>query len=434
MKRTFAALLAAALTLAFAGCGANPVVDDKEIAVTTLEEFLGAVGAGKTIRLDAEILLSELVDPEDYTPPKPANKALRWEDQFDGYELAIRGVNNLTIKCGPEGKLVTASRYSFVLSFEQCGGLTLEGLTAGHTQGGECSGGVLRLDGCKNVRLKDCDLYGCGTEGLMLNDVDGLTMEGGSIYECTNDIMTVESSENIAFSGCTFRDNREYYLVSFGGIKALRFEDCLFENNEGLTMFNECWGYETGEDALVNNCTFRGNRTEALSGTEKAVFEDCTYEGNNFDDAPNPAQPAPEVLVGTWRAPVKRGHAAFLEIHRDGTAGLYLGDDETDELYEIYYGTLSQADDTDRDGTGVDYLMDMNFRLGCYIYESDEPITGVPDAYRGAYTLRHAWEGDQQVLHLKTASGDNLYGKKTLKLLWVPETLDNGRMVDKGVG
>ena len=148
---------------------------------------------------------------------------------------------------------------------------------------------------------------------------------------------------------------------------------------------------------------------------------------------PEPAPPPPEILVGTWRAPVKRGHVAYLEIFEDGMAGLYLGDDESDQLFETYYGTVCQADDTDIEGTGVDYLMEMDFRLGWYIYETGDgtPVTGVPDSYSGTYTLRQEWEGDQQVLRVSTAEGDDLYGKKELKMLWVPKTEGGGSMVDK---
>ena len=139
------------------------------------------------------------------------------------------------------------------------------------------------------------------------------------------------------------------------------------------------------------------------------------------DDEPAvPAVPPPEILVGKWRAPVKPGHAAWLEIFEDGMAGLYLGDDKSDQLYETYHGTVSPADDTDIEGTGVDYLMEMDFRLDWHIYETGDgsPVTGVPDSYSGVYTLRHEWEGGQQVLYVSTVEGGNLFEKKELRMLW----------------
>ena len=290
MKKIFAMILAVALLLALAGCGEGKSIlamAKKEIAVTTLEEFLDAIGSGKNVRLDAEILLSRAVESEGdfgYAPPDPGNKALRWERAFDGFELVVSGVRNLTIRCGPKGGLVTAPRYSFVLNFEDCRGITLEGLTAGHTVGGTCEGGVLRFADCKDITIKDCDLYGCGTEGLLLENVDGLAMEGGSIYECTYDIMTALDSKNLTFRGCAFRDNGEYNLVGLADAVGVLFEDCLFEGNRGDVFFGGTWWGDGGcEDVTVNNCTFRGNVAGVFCDADAINFEDCVFEDNRFD-------------------------------------------------------------------------------------------------------------------------------------------------------
>jgi len=284
MKRIFAMILAAALLLVLAGCD-SIIGTKKEIAVTTLEEFLEAIGSGRTIRLDAEILLSEAEEGFDKDPPWPGSEIVHFEEVSDGWELVIKGVKDLTIRCGPKGSLVTAPRYSFVLIFDNCEGITLEGLTAGHTRGSDCAGGVFRFTECKDVKLIDCDLYGCGTEGLVLENVDGFAMEGGSIYECTDNIMTVMGGGNISFKGCTFRDNGAFTLVGFGNVKGLLFEDCLFEGNhaEGYAMFNEAWDSGGCENILAKKCTFRNNRAKALTYTDAIIFEDCIFEGNSFD-------------------------------------------------------------------------------------------------------------------------------------------------------
>jgi len=135
----------------------------------------------------------------------------------------------------------------------------------------------------------------------------------------------------------------------------------------------------------------------------------------------NPAPPTPSILVGTWKAPVKRGHAAWLEIYEDGMAGLYLCDDDSGERYEIYRGTLSPADDVDIEGTGVDYLMEMNFTLEWYIYESEDgsPIN-IPDSYKGTYILRHYWDDGYQMLYVKAIEADPLFGKKEMNMVLTP--------------
>jgi len=313
MKRLLAIALAAALLLALAGCGKKiPVVaptrepvttEDAvitrspakdETVVSTLQEFIRAVGSDRKLYIDAEILLSREIDWEEYWEEdfdetkelyfpdyhNPYGGYLTWEEVFDGYELIIKEVKNLTIRCGPSGSLVTGPRYSFVLNFQGCEGITLEGLTAGHTEGGTCTGGVLRFADCKDIQINDCNLYGCGTEGLLLENVDGLSMEGGSIYECTYDIMSVVGGTNLAFRGCTFRDNREFTLINLGNAEAVSFEDCLFEGNWGDVIFGETWGSEGCEDITVKGCTFQDNLIDINSMA--IVFEDCTFD---FDEA-----------------------------------------------------------------------------------------------------------------------------------------------------
>ncbi|MCL2299268.1 MAG: hypothetical protein FWC27_03865 [Firmicutes bacterium] len=131
-----------------------------------------------------------------------------------------------------------------------------------------------------------------------------------------------------------------------------------------------------------------------------------------------PGEAPPDWAVGTWKAPTEPGYVCYLEIFADGTAGLYLGDDESDMVYEIYQGYVLPA--------GAD-TMNMHFDLDWYIYEGEGDID-VPGAYSGSYTFRLGGSG--QTLTVGTASGDNLYGKKELAMRWIPKTLQNGTMED----
>jgi len=142
---------------------------------------------------------------------------------------------------------------------------------------------------------------------------------------------------------------------------------------------------------------------------------------------PEPAIPPPGFIVGTWRAAqAKPRHAAYLEIYEDGIAGLYLGDDESGQLYEIYRGLVA-CDPSQESETSWELYM--RFDLDWYIYEGE--TDPVPERYSGDYTLRHAWEGDQQVLHVKANEGaDPLFGKSELKMLWAPKTQQGDFMAD----
>ena len=88
--------------------------------------------------------------------------------EFSGMEMNIIHLNNLEIVGAGEErpKIVIEPHYSNVLTFTNCNGITLRHLEIGHTEEGYCTGGVLNFNNCKNIKIDDCDLYGCGTEGI----------------------------------------------------------------------------------------------------------------------------------------------------------------------------------------------------------------------------------------------------------------------------
>jgi len=128
--------------------------------------------------------------------------------------------------------------------------------------------------------------------------------------------------------------------------------------------------------------------------------------------------PPPDWATGTWKAPVRRGQVGYLEIHVDSTAGLYLGCDDSDEIYEIYHGHILPVSED---------VMDIELHLDWYIYEGEGDID-VPDTYEGRYLF--SLGNDQQSLRVGVIYGDALFGIEELELRWVPKTLQGGFMAD----
>jgi len=164
-----------------------------------------------------------------------------------------------------------------------------------------------------------------------------------------------------------------------------------------------------------------GNAPKPTTSEEDTTQQATDEQSAIDDDAPNPAPPPPAAIVGTWKAPIKPGgyvnidfYVAFLEIHADGTANLYMGDNECDQLYEIYGGTvLALSESADK------IELEMEFGLQWYVYESEDGDVdmGVPDTYKGVYTLRLEQNGNKQILHLKAnADADPLFGNKEYKM------------------
>ena len=82
-----------------------------------------------------------------------------------------------------------------------------------------------------------CDLFGCGTEGIMVSSCQGMLFKGCKIRDCSYHIMHLYGSENILFESCQFFRNREYELVNIYECQNVYFNNCMFANNTG-NLFN----------------------------------------------------------------------------------------------------------------------------------------------------------------------------------------------------
>ena len=177
------------------------------ITVTTTDEFLSAIGSDRTIILDGTSF--DLTKAKNYG--WKGTEFYSWAETPDGPELVIRDVKNLTItakKIDPAATTFEAlPRCADVLSFVNCENITVDGFTAGHKKDyGGCSGGVLDFDKCKNIKVQNMRLYGCGTLGIetyCCNDIDIINTE---IYECSNGAAYFRQTIGINFKDCNIHD------------------------------------------------------------------------------------------------------------------------------------------------------------------------------------------------------------------------------------
>lgn len=186
---------------------AVPEASRESITVSTVDAFLAALGPNREIILDAEVY--DLSAAEGYG--KKNTDYYYWNEGYDGPELIIQNVDNLTIRSSSgDVKAHTISavpRYANVLKFNQCTNVTLQGFTAGHTkEPGSCSGGVIYFENCDNMTVDQCGLFGCGILGVQADHSQNITVVNSDIYECSNGGIRMGYSENIAINGCTFRD------------------------------------------------------------------------------------------------------------------------------------------------------------------------------------------------------------------------------------
>lgn len=204
----------------------------RQVTVSTVDEFLAAIAP------DTEILLNaELLDLSQATGYGTTNgEYYYWSDPYDGPELHISNVTNFTIRgTGAEHGVNVISadpRYAYVLAFTNCGNVHLSGFTAGHSkEPGYCAGGVVGFWNSQDVLVEDCGLFGCGTLGVMGESSKNIQVVNNEIYECSVGGVEFSNCNNVNVDGNTFRD--------LGG-SVFRIYNCgsITCNGEAVTAFN----------------------------------------------------------------------------------------------------------------------------------------------------------------------------------------------------
>ena len=272
-KRFFYTLAGACLTAALlVGCaGPNTpetIPDEHPVASLTdgTESTLSANAFARAIVPGATVELGEgtiLLEP-DNSDLQTGNSFCRWKSVYEGYELVISNVSNVTIRGAGQGKttLECNPRAATVLTFENCENVTLEGFTAGHVPGAEpCEGNVINLTNSSNVTMKDLGLFGCGAIGVRADNCAELTLEGCDIYECSAYGLSLDFVEGCQIKGCTLR-------------------------NIGSEMMGsavvEAW---TGSDLTLTDTTIKDNNTyDLFTLGQSATFTRCSFENNQMDD------------------------------------------------------------------------------------------------------------------------------------------------------
>lgn len=186
-----------------------------QITVKNADEFLAALGPDREIVIDCPVL--DLSTAKNYG--MDGGDCYRWEDPFDGPQLTIFDVENLTIrgKDGKDANVVSAvPRYAQVLAFDGCTNLTIRDLTAGHTkEPGYCIGGVLQFRNCGSVTVENTGLFGCGTIGVDAQSCRNILIRNNDIYECSYGGISLYRVDGAGMEGNSFRTLGDEYGEGF---------------------------------------------------------------------------------------------------------------------------------------------------------------------------------------------------------------------------
>lgn len=274
MKRTLLTLVA----VLFAAVAT--VAAPKKIYVSSAEDFLAALGSNREIILNSEdgFLLTpaiqEMIEAGKLKRFDRSSRAkqtgLLYEEDFDGPQVVLAGFKDLIIRSANDDRqcIEVTPRYVNVLTFVSCENITLTNLYLGHTDEGYCSNGVLGFDDCSNVKITNCGLYGCGTEGIELRQSTNFTMQDSEIFHCSYHIMHLYGSSNCKFLNCTFYNNREFEQVSVDSdCQNVLYDRCVFTKNQG-TLFN----LYKPENVVLRRCVIQH---DGDMGNGHESFENC---------------------------------------------------------------------------------------------------------------------------------------------------------------
>jgi len=179
----------------------------ESIVVTTVDEFLKAIGPDRTILLDGALF--DLSTAANYG--SAGGEYYFWQESYDGPQLVIQNANGLSIGAvntdNTATTLAAVPRYANVIAFRDCDDLHLFGFTAGHTkEPGSCSGGVLWFQNCHKVTVDQMRLYGCGILGLQTSQCADLLVRQTEIYECSQGAGQFFQTDGIYFESCDIHD------------------------------------------------------------------------------------------------------------------------------------------------------------------------------------------------------------------------------------
>ncbi|MHB8280260.1 MAG: right-handed parallel beta-helix repeat-containing protein [Candidatus Humimicrobiaceae bacterium] len=247
-------------------------------------EFIKSIGSNREI-----ILTPKKYDLSnfDYLRREP----IFHEKVFDGKELIIKNIENLTIISNEEkSEILVCDTYANVLTFRDSSNIALKNVIFGHSnKPGECLGGVLKFEKCSNVIINDSILFGSGTEGLSLYNVDNFNFSNSTIKNCTQGIMSIAESRNVNFRNSFFENNQiALYGVAISDFSFVEFIDCKFIDNyswdESDLIKNELISTSINSDVLIKNSQIIKNYVDSLIEEPRLLnLENVIIEGNKFN-------------------------------------------------------------------------------------------------------------------------------------------------------
>ncbi|SHJ72426.1 stalk domain-containing protein [Paramaledivibacter caminithermalis] len=261
-------------------------IEIEEVMVNNAEEFISAIGPNKKIILK-ENQDFNLTGENIYNIENPY---IYWNNKYDGYELVIRDVNNLTIEGAGDVNvnILVEPRYADVLTFNNCTNIKIININAGHTPDkGYCEGGVFVFNDCIDIDIENTRLFGCGILGLDLSGVDGFKFTNSIITECSYGIMIISNSKNISFDNSKFIENESLDTMIDINNSAAIFTKCDFTDNLTKTSDYDQALFDISSDdkITIKDSNVLRNKIKVFTNKPNQIdLDNIIFDENSFDE------------------------------------------------------------------------------------------------------------------------------------------------------
>lgn len=255
------------------------------IRVKNDDEFLRAIGSDRVIILAPGTYRFPCAPRRNITEHVSRNLGNRSEV----WDIVLHDLQNMTIIGSGPGKtrILQSDPYLWVFCMRKVSNVELANLEMGHPPElrGYCSGGVLSVERATDVTIRDCILYGCGTVGLRIENVENLAFVHSTIRECTYGLVEGLRCRNMRFSDSAFLESGKFDLIEFRECADVSFLNCRFEGNftaDARGRYSLFKG-EAGMPIRLSGCVLRENHTGWLSNPVGCmVHEETRFESNEF--------------------------------------------------------------------------------------------------------------------------------------------------------
>ncbi len=252
----------------------------EEINVNTAEEFINSIGSSKTMYIKDDIDLGTVI--------KTYKNKNRFVEASNEIGIVIKELSELKIigqkDDGTRAKITTPyGGLAKVLSFRNSYGILVENIEIGHNTETICEGAVIGVENGGNIKIKNTDMYGCGTYGIIAKYSSGIEIVDSIIRDCKYGLVMLDYSE-INIENTIMKDSKQFDMIQLSGYSNLNIVRSEIINNFGESLFN----ISKNSNLKINNTVIKDNYLQtkfALNSKHEFEIEDNNnqYEGNLFE-------------------------------------------------------------------------------------------------------------------------------------------------------